>query len=166
VFSKKSTEYFLSFSDQFTDFVPPPLGNPRTFNLGSHTVTFNGTNINGGSHAFMRFNERRAPGFLQSQAAELRAAKMLLVRLYTQEQHAILKGGINARQSTLQMVRSSRASAERRYVNCLIRYCRDANRMTPLEANQLQKAFTREKMGDMGFPNSNYLLGMYPCELY
>lgn len=135
--------------------------NYRTFNLAGVTV-----NMMGGSHAFHRYNERRAPGFLQAQAADLRAAKMTLVRLHTQEQHALMTRGINSRESTLQMIRSSRASAERRYVNCLIRYCRDANRMTPVQATQLQSVFTREKMGDSGFPSSNYLLGMYPHELY
>jgi hypothetical protein len=134
--------------------------NHRTFNLRPNfTVTV-------GPHAFIRYNERRAPGFLQAQAADLRAAKLTLVRLYTQEQHALMKGGVNARESTLQTIRSSRANAERRYVNYLIRYCRDANHMTPVQANQLQSIFTREKMGDAGFPSSNYLLGMYPRELY
>ena len=140
--------------------------NHKTFNLGPLSVTLNGIRLNGSTHTFTRVNERRAAGFLHAQAADLRAAKATLLRLYTQEQHALSKRGVNARQSTLQMVRSSRASAERRYVNCLIRYCRDANRMTAFQATQLQKDFTREKMGDLGVSNSNYLLDMYPCELH
>jgi len=139
--------------------------NHTTFNIGTHRVTFHGFRFNAGGHTFTRVNERRAPGFLQVEAGDLRAAKTTLLRLYNQEQHTLMNRGLNVRQSTLQMVRSSRATAERRYVNCLIRYCRAANRMTSAEANQLQKDFTHEKMGDMGLPNSNYLLGLYPREL-
>jgi hypothetical protein len=141
--------------------------NHKTFNLGPHCkVTFVGSRSNGGSHTFTRVNARRAPGYLQAQAAELRNAKATLLRLYTQEQKALSKRGINTRHSTLQMIRASRASAERRYVNCLIRYSRDANYMSASQANQLQKDFTREKMSDLGVSNSSYLLGMYPRELY
>jgi hypothetical protein len=140
--------------------------NHKTYNLRSYNITFNGVKMNGGTHTFTRLNERRAPGFLQAQAAELRQAKAILLRLYTQEQSILTKRGVNARHSTLQIVRTSRASAERRYVNCLIRYCRDANQMTASQANQLQKDFTREKMSDLGISNGNYLLGMYPRELY
>jgi hypothetical protein len=140
--------------------------NRTTANLGAHRCTINGDRISGGRHIFIRVNERRAPGSLQAEAGDLRAAKAILLRLYNREKQALVKRGPNARRSTQQMVRSSRATAERRYVNCLIRYCRAANRMTPTQANELQKNFTREKMGEMGLPNSNYLLGMYPRELY
>jgi hypothetical protein len=144
----------------------PRPRNHKIYNLGPYNITFTGARVNGGAHTFTRVNERRAPGFLQAQAAELRQAKSVLVRLYTQENHIVGNGGLNARDSSLQIIRASRASAERRYVNCLIRYCRDANRMTSFQANQLQNDFTREKMGDLRFSNSNYSLGMYPHELY
>jgi hypothetical protein len=37
MFSKESTEYFLSLSDQFTDIVPPPLVNARKTALNTYT---------------------------------------------------------------------------------------------------------------------------------
>lgn len=132
----------------------PSTRHHMTFAFGSHRVTFHGA------------RSRRAPGLLHAEVAELRAARAVLVRLYAQEQHTIRNGRLNARESTLNMVRSSRATAERRYVSALIRYCRAANRMTRAQATELQKHFTRERMGDMAPPNSNYLLGMYPHELY
>jgi len=140
--------------------------NRKTYNLGLHNSTLNGVRMHGGNHTFIRANERRGHGFLQAQAAELRHARTILVRLYMQEQTAVYNSrGFNSRQSSLQMVRASRASAERRYVNCLIRYCRDANRMSAQEATQLQKHFTRERMSDLGVSHSDYLLSMYPREL-
>jgi hypothetical protein len=147
------------------EFRPSNPRNRKTYNLGPHNVAMNGVRIYGGNHTCTRANERRGHG-LQAQAAELRHARTTLVRLYTQEQHAVYNSrGVNARQSSLQMVRASRASAERRYVNCLIRYCRDANRMSAQQATQLQKHFTRERMGDLGVSHSDYLLSMYPREL-
>jgi hypothetical protein len=140
--------------------------NHKTYNLGPYNITFNGVRMNRGTHTFTRVNERRAPGFLQAQAAELRQAKSVLVRLYTQENHIVGNRRLNARDSSLQIIRASRASAERRYVNCLIRYCRDAKHMTAFQATQLQNDFARDKMGDLGRSNSNYLLSMYPRELY
>lgn len=137
--------------------------NHRTYNLRSHATA--------NSHTFTRYNERRGAGFLQAQAADLRTAKSTLIRLYTQEQQALMRGGINARECSLQVIRSSRASAERRYVNCLIRYCRDAGRMSAVQAGTLQSVYTRDKMGmgmgmgGVGAPSSGYLLGMYPREL-
>jgi hypothetical protein len=140
--------------------------NHKTYNLGPHNVTLNRARVHGGNHTFTRINERRGHGFLQAQTAELRYARTILVRLYMQEQTAVYNSrGVNVRQSSLQMVRASRASAERRYVNCLIRYCRDAKHMSAQEANQLQKHFTRERMGDLGVSHSDYLLSMYPREL-
>ncbi|KAH4007433.1 hypothetical protein HBH98_010520 [Parastagonospora nodorum] len=148
------------------EFRPSNPRNRKTYNLGPHNVSLNGVRINGGNHTFTRANERRGHGFLQAQAAELRHARTTLVRLYTQEQHAFYNSrGASARQSSLQMVQASRASAERRYVNCLIRYCRDANQMSAQQATQLQKHFTRERMGDLGVSHSDYLLSMYPREL-
>jgi hypothetical protein len=138
----------------------------KIIDFGTRRVTFRGRRFNRVTPKFMRANARRAPGNLQAQAAELYHAKTTLLRLYAQEQHVLSNRGINARQSTLDIVRASRGSAERRYVNCLIRYCRTANYMTAFQANQLQKDFTRERMSDHGVPNSSYLLGMYPRELY
>jgi hypothetical protein len=139
--------------------------NHKTYNLGPFNITINNARLNGGAHTFTRVSERRAPGFLQAQAAELRQAKAVLLRLYTQENYVLGNRELNAGKSSLQIIRASRASAERRYVNCLIRYRRDAKNMTAFEATQLQKDFTREKMSDLGVSNSNYLLGMYPREL-
>jgi hypothetical protein len=144
---------------------PTILRNHKTFNFGHDRVTIVGNRFGQGKHTFTRISARRAPGFLQAQAAELRYAEAILSRLYTQEQDALSNGGINARQSSLQIIRASRASAERRYVNCLIRYCRDAKCMTAVQANQLQGNFTRQKMSDLGISNSSYLLGLYPREL-
>lgn len=108
---------------------------------------------------------RRAPGNLQAEAVELRQAQTILLRLYNQEHSAYTAYGFNARHSHLQMISASRASAERRYVNCLVRYLRDTNRMSAYQANVLQKAFTREGMSDLRVSNSNFLLGMFPREL-
>ncbi|KAH7412003.1 hypothetical protein DE146DRAFT_784606 [Phaeosphaeria sp. MPI-PUGE-AT-0046c] len=138
----------------------------RTYNPGDYSITFNGSVFNGGTHTFTRANARRAPGSIHTQATELRNARATLLRLYAQEQNVISSGGIDARQSTLQMIRASRATAERRYVNCLIRYCRDSNRMTAWQATQLQSDFTRQKMTNLGVYNGNYLLGLFPRELY
>jgi hypothetical protein len=142
----------------------------KTYNYGKVRVTFNGNGgarIHAGTHASTRAGARRGAGFLHAQAAELRHARTNLLRLYTQEAHAVAKSrGLNSRESTLQMACASRASGERRYVNCLIRYCRDAGRMNAAQATQLQKEFTREKMGGLYASNSAYLLGMYPRELY
>jgi hypothetical protein len=115
---------------------------------------------------FVQPAKRRATGFLQAQAAELRRAKATLLRLYNQEHSALANRSINVRESSLNIIRFSRASSERRYVNCLIRYLRDAGRMTSFQATQLQKDFTREKMADLGVSHSSYLLNMYPRELY
>lgn len=38
--------------------------------------------------------------------------------------------------------------------------------MTSWQANQLQHDFTRQKMSDLGVYNGNYLLGLFPRELY
>lgn len=108
-----------------------------------------------------RVTIRMAPGFLQTQGNELRHAKMTLQRLYTQEHNAFRAGSASA---NLPSIRASRATAERRYVNCLIRYLRDANRMSSGEATQLQHSFTRARMSAM-LSNEDYLLGMYPREL-
>jgi hypothetical protein len=115
---------------------------------------------------FVQAAGRRATGLLQAQAAELRRAKANLLRLYNQEHNALAKRSINARESSLNSIRFSRASSERRYVSSLIRYLRDAGRMTSFQATQLQKDFTRERMADLGVSHSSYLLGMYPRELY
>jgi hypothetical protein len=129
------------------------------------TSTSGGNRFGQGKHTFTRVKARRAPGFLQALAVELRYAKAILSRLYTQEQNTLSRGDINARQSSLQIIRASRASAERRYVYCLIRYCRAANCMTTVQASQLRKEFAREKMSNRGVSNSSYLLGLYPREL-
>ena len=108
-----------------------------------------------------RVTIRTAPGFLQVQGNELRQAKLNLQRLYTQEQHALSTGSAAA---NLPSIRSSRGTAERRYVNCLIRYLRDTKRMTGSQANELQGNFTRARMNEM-VSNKEYLLGIYPHEL-
>ncbi|KAF1848926.1 uncharacterized protein K460DRAFT_364866 [Cucurbitaria berberidis CBS 394.84] len=105
---------------------------------------------------------RMTPGYLQVQGNELSQAKTNLQRLYVQERNALTRGSAGI---SLPMIRASRGTAERRYVNCLVRYLRDANRMSAIQANQLQRNFTRDKMVGMGVSNQDYLLGMYPREL-
>jgi hypothetical protein len=130
------------------------------------TIYYGSTTLRAVGNHHTRYHARRAPGSLQAEAAELRQAKTILLRLYNQEHSAYTAYGSNVRHSNLQMICASRASAERRYVNCLIRYLRDANRMSAFQANELQKAFTRERMSDLRVSNSNFLLGMFPRELY
>ena len=111
-----------------------------------------------------RMTIRGTSGSLQVQSNELRRAKVMLQRLYTQEKQALHLQAVGAC-SNLREIRSSRGTAERRYVNCLIRFLRDTNRMSSGQATQLQQAFTRDKMAGMGMSNQKYLLGMYPREL-
>lgn len=140
----------------------------RTFQPGQYNLASNAFRFDGGTTTFTGAQARRPPGFLKAQAAELRRAKTSLLRLYAQEQYTAAKVGPNTGDTPLQRIRTSRATAERRYVNCLIRYSRDANVMTTVQAEQLQEDFTRcreGKSGDMGSSNSDYLLGLYPREL-
>lgn len=103
---------------------------------------------------------------LRSQAAELRSAKSNLERAYTQEQNI---QNLSSRRTGITFnfpeVSAARARAERRYVNCLVRYLRNTNQMSAVEATQMQGNFTKRKMEKAGMNNSAYLLGMYPYEL-
>ncbi|KAL5113288.1 hypothetical protein ACEQ8H_008849 [Pleosporales sp. CAS-2024a] len=146
--------------------------NYKAYHLGAHGVCYNDYRGHSRVHLFTPIataeRRRRAPGFLLAQTAELGSAKTALARLYSQEEHAVLyynSQGSKAGDSGLGVVRASRASAERRYVNCLIRYCRKANRMSALEAGRLQRHFTRKKMSDLKVSHKDYLLSMYPREL-
>lgn len=107
---------------------------------------------------------RRSAESLQIQGCELREAKASLLRLYAQEKAALASpsSGVNP---DLKRICACRARAERRYVTCLIRYLRNSNRMDAIEANKLQKKFTRKYTATTGTSNMEYLLGMYPCEL-
>ncbi|KAJ4331303.1 hypothetical protein N0V95_009904 [Ascochyta clinopodiicola] len=108
----------------------------------------------------------KVPGALSTQARELRLAKIIVERCYDQEQNLY---NLSTRWTNITIVISqstaAREQAERRYVNCLIRYLRDTNRMSAVEANEMQRNFTRQKMEKAGLPNRAYLLGMYPREL-
>lgn len=106
------------------------------------------------------------PPALRGQVTELRSAKANLQRTYAQEQNiqslSLRCTGITF---SLPEVVAARARAERRYVNCLVRYLRDTNRMSAMEARQLQGNYTKQKMKKVGLNNYVYLLGMYPYEL-
>jgi hypothetical protein len=106
------------------------------------------------------------PTALRTQAAALRLAKTSLERSYNQEQNFNnLSGGCTGLTLDFQQITAAIARAERRYVNCLIRYLRDANQMTSVEATEMQRSFTRQKMEKAGTNNRVYLLGRYPHEL-
>ena len=102
---------------------------------------------------------------LRTQAAELRSAKANLERAYNQEQNAI---NLAARSTGLPLNSqhaAARARAERRYVNCFIRYSRDAKQMSAVHATEMQASFTRRKIEASGVNQVSFLLGMYPQEL-
>lgn len=91
---------------------------------------------------------------------------MNLERAYNQEQNIlILSSRCTGVAFDLPQIIAARARAERRYVNCLIRYLRDTNQMSSAQANEMQANFTRRKMQESGVSNGPYLLGMYPHEL-
>ncbi|KAJ8107052.1 hypothetical protein OPT61_g9132 [Boeremia exigua] len=96
---------------------------------------------------------------LQVQAAELQASMTNLERAYGQEQNI---RNLSARCTGVKFnfpeINAARARAERRYVNCLIRYLRDTNQMTPAQATEMRANFTRRKMKDSGVNNAPYLL--------
>ncbi|KAF2133864.1 hypothetical protein P153DRAFT_100213 [Dothidotthia symphoricarpi CBS 119687] len=110
-----------------------------------------------------RVTVRNVPMFLHVPAQALRQAKSDLQRLYTQEATAYAAAQFAV--SNIQAIRASRGRAERKYVNCLIRYLRGTQRISSLQANQLQHNFTREKSAVLGVQNRDYLLGMFPREL-
>lgn len=109
---------------------------------------------------------KNVPAALRTQAAALRFAKTNLKRAYAQE-HNVLDLSARCTGLTLNLsgVSAARATAERRYVNCLIRYLRDTDQMSPVEATEMQANFTRRKMESVCMSNEAYLLGMYPHEL-
>jgi hypothetical protein len=109
-------------------------------------------------------NTTGVAAYLRTQASELRGAKAVLDRLYSQEAQAY-SNPYNYNQG-LKEIASSRATAERRYVNVLIRYLRNANRMSTSQASELQRCFTRGRMAMAGTgSNRDYLFAMYPYEL-
>lgn len=106
------------------------------------------------------------PTALRAQAADLRSARTNLERTYHQEENVSnLSSRCTRVTINLPQITVARARAERRYVNCLIRYLRDTNQMSPVEATQMQANFTRRKMEQAGMSSKGYLLGMYPHEL-
>ena len=106
------------------------------------------------------------PPALRVQVDELRSAKTNLERAYAHEQHVrSLSSRCTGVIFNFPEVSAARARAERRYVNCLVRYLRDTNQMSAIEARQLQGNFTKHKMEKGGANSSVYLLGMYPYEL-
>lgn len=106
------------------------------------------------------------PPALRTQTAELRSAKTNLERAHVHEQNvqslSLRCTGVIFNPSE---VIAARGRAERRYVNCLIRYLRDTNQMSSMEARQLQGNFTKHKVEKVGVNNCVYLLGMFPYEL-
>ena len=70
------------------------------------------------------------PPALRAQAAELRFARVNLERAYTQERNVNeLSARIVGITFEFPDISAARARAERRYVNCLVRYLRDTHRM-------------------------------------
>ncbi|KAF2623910.1 hypothetical protein BU25DRAFT_170426 [Macroventuria anomochaeta] len=109
---------------------------------------------------------KNVPTVLRAQAAELCSARTNLERAYNQEQNVQdLSSRCTGVTFNFPEVTAARARAERRYVNCLIRYLRDTNQMNPAEATQMQANFTRRKMEQARMSNRVYLLGMYLHEL-
>lgn len=102
---------------------------------------------------------------LRAQAAELRSAKANLERAYNQEQNAINLAARSTGLSLNSQHAAARARAERRYVNCFIRYSRDAKQMSAVQATEMQASFTRRKIEASGVNKVSFLLGMYPQEL-
>lgn len=97
-------------------------------------------------------------------AEELREAKSVLSRLYIQEDAALANPGRYTRDFIIG-ISTRRGTSERRYVNALIKYMRDAKRMEPSQASELQRTFTRDKMAGVGQYYKDYLLSLYPSEL-
>jgi hypothetical protein len=153
--------------DDATDRHPQPSRRrpalPNTHSRAHATFSFGTTQIRF-RNARRRVPFQRVPGFLQVQATQLRQAKTSLTRLYMQEAEATYAQAAGARPD-LNIIRSARAKAEQRFVEHLIKYLRDANRMDRYQATFLQEQFTREKMADTGASYQNYLLSMYPQEL-
>ena len=102
---------------------------------------------------------------LRAQATELRAAKANLERAYTQEQSAMMLAARSTGLPSNPPHAAARGRAERRYVNCFIRYSRDAKQMTAAQATEMQANFTRRKIEASGVNQVSFLLGMYPQEL-
>ncbi|KAF9697542.1 hypothetical protein EKO04_004109 [Ascochyta lentis] len=106
------------------------------------------------------------PAAVRVQARELRSTRVVVERCYDQEQSMC---NFSARCTGLTIVAhpiiAARERAERRYVNCLVRYLRNTNQMSAVEAREMQARFTRRKMEGIGLKNRAYLLGMYPREL-
>ena len=105
----------------------------------------------------------RIPSFLSDQAVDLRTAKRNMERLYTMEEDAM--ASYTRPVQEFASLSNLRGTAERRYVNVLIRYLRDSHQMTAVEAADLQRYFTRQRMNGMGPVNKAYLLSLFPREL-
>ena len=105
----------------------------------------------------------KVPNYLTAQAADLRATKRNLERLYTMEEDAMMSGTRPAQETA--SLSSLRGTSERLYVNVLIRYLRDSHQMTSFQASDLQRFFTRQRMNGIGPVNKAYLLGLFPREL-
>jgi hypothetical protein len=116
-----------------------------------------------------RVHTRRAPSgpgipnYLNTQATDLRVAKRNMERLYTMEEDAMTSWTRPAQE--IASLSSLRGTAERRYVNVLIRYLRNSQQMAAAEASDLQRYFTRQRMIGTGPVNKAYLLGLFPKEL-
>lgn len=94
---------------------------------------------------------------------QLRRAKSTLERLYIQEQNAATAHSIES-PLDLSTIRASRVAAEKRYINFLIRYCRDMDQMSTLQAIRLQRFMSYYKTPDLD-QRRKLLLSIYPTEL-
>ena len=102
---------------------------------------------------------RTNPTHLDPVGRELHQEKTLLIRLYTQEVSA------RPRHSDLIAVQKLRRASERRYVNKLVRYCKQNQQMDAMVAKDLLAKFTKKNTKDCGLEYKDYLLGLYPKEL-
>jgi hypothetical protein len=142
----------------------------RKFYAAQYNLASNAFRFNGGTNTLTRAHKlHRVPAFLQAKAKDLRRAKAKLLQLYKHEQCAAARGDANTISADLRNIRCSRATAERRYVGCLISYYREGNEMTTAQASQLQENFTRKTMGKngnlVGPPSRDYLMSLYPREV-
>lgn len=123
------------------------------------TYTLNGTSIATKEPAITP----ETANVSRSRATELRIAKRNLECSYAIEQ--TVRSTSPCSPQRMAEAAGHRARVERRYVNTLIRYLRNAKRMSATEAARLMQRFTRERMAGLGPVNRTYLLGLYPSEL-
>jgi hypothetical protein len=140
----------------------------QTFNFGSYNLPFNGM-----GHSEYGYNRKQPKtrrghvSLLPNMTVRLREARDSLMQSYAYEQQVMMSEGSKTGREKAQ-AREERARNERRYVSSLIHYGRATNQMSSEQARRLQKKFTHRKMAKMGaaYKNDQYLLGLFPRELY